>query len=149
MKAYVVTYLDISDRETWGVDSVYFSEKEAEKAVEDRNGSSDGWSYSYTETEVGGELKSSEEEKKPVSGDDIRIQPLTDVINHPSHYTFSQIECIDAIKASLSSDGFTSYLQGNIIKYLWRWRYKNGNEDIDKAKWYMDKLEETVKKDGE
>ena len=37
-------------------------------------------------------------------------------------------------------DGFEYYLQGNIMKYLWRYRYKNGIEDLNKAKWYLDKL---------
>jgi hypothetical protein len=32
------------------------------------------------------------------------------------------------------------YLQGNIMKYLWRYRYKNGTEDLKKARWYLDRL---------
>ena len=66
---------------------------------------------------------------------------MTDNIN-PSHYRDSKIECIDAIKASLSTEGFHGYLKGSIQKYLWRYtkKYENGQEDLLKAQWFMDKL---------
>jgi len=68
----------------------------------------------------------------------------TDMINSPPHYNQAGIECIDAIRAA-TEDGYEYYLQGNIIKYLWRYRYKNGVQDLEKAKWYLEKLiEETV-----
>ena len=62
-----------------------------------------------------------------------------DMVNHPPHYNKNGIETIDAIQAA-TDDGFEYYLQGNIIKYLWRYRYKNGAEDLKKAQWYLDKL---------
>ena len=62
-----------------------------------------------------------------------------DVVNSPTHYNQSGIECIDAIGAALG-DGFEYYLQGNVMKYLWRYRYKNGVEDLKKAEWYHNKL---------
>ena len=48
------------------------------------------------------------------------------MVNHPPHYNQAGIETIDAILGSVTGDGFEYYLQGNIIKYLWRYRYKNG-----------------------
>ena len=60
-----------------------------------------------------------------------------DNVNHPSHYTQGGIECIEAIKASLGTDGFVDYCKGNVIKYLWRWRDKGGVEDIQKAQVYL------------
>ena len=65
-----------------------------------------------------------------------------DVVNSPSHYNQAGIECIEAIAAA-TDDGFEYYLQGNIIKYIWRYRYKNGIEDLKKAQWYINKLIET------
>ena len=65
-----------------------------------------------------------------------------DVVNSPSHYNQAGIECIEAIAAA-TDNGFEYYLQGNIIKYIWRYRYKNGIEDIKKAQWYINKLIET------
>jgi hypothetical protein len=52
-----------------------------------------------------------------------------DMVNHPPHYNKAGIETIDAIRA-MTDDGFEYYLQGNIMKYLWRYRYKNGVEDV-------------------
>lgn len=61
------------------------------------------------------------------------------MVDHPPHYNQSGIECIDAIQA-VTEEGFEFYLQGNILKYLWRYRYKNGVEDLKKAQWYLTKL---------
>ena len=44
-----------------------------------------------------------------------------------------------AIRA-MTDDGYEYYLQGNIMKYLWRYRYKNGVEDLKKAQWYLNEL---------
>ena len=41
---------------------------------------------------------------------------------------------------SVTGDGFEFYLQGNIMKYLCRYPYKNGVEDLEKARWYLNKL---------
>ena len=62
-----------------------------------------------------------------------------DMVNSPVHYNKAGIETIDALEAMLV-DGFDHYLQGNIVKYLWRFRYKNGVEDLRKAQWYLNKL---------
>ena len=61
-----------------------------------------------------------------------------DAVNHPEHYTSGGIECIDAIRASLGNKEFADYCKGNIIKYLWRYRLKNGTEDLKKARVYLD-----------
>ena len=55
-------------------------------------------------------------------------------------------KAIKAIKAMLGS-GFEHYLQGNIMKYLWRYRYKNGAEDLKKAQWYLTELIDVVEND--
>ena len=68
---------------------------------------------------------------------------IMDMVNHPPHYNKSGVECIDAIKA-MTDDGFQYYLQGNIMKYLWRYPYKNGVEDLKKAQWYLSKLIEEL-----
>jgi hypothetical protein len=69
---------------------------------------------------------------------------VIDMVNSPPHYNQTGIECIHAISAA-TSDGFKYYLQGNILKYLWRFDYKDKPiEDLQKAKWYLDKLIEEV-----
>ena len=64
---------------------------------------------------------------------------MSDIVNNPKHYNQAGIECIDAIRAA-TGEGYEHYLQGNIIKYLWRYRYKNGVEDPEKAQWYLKEL---------
>lgn len=64
-----------------------------------------------------------------------------DNVNSPSHYTHGGIECIEAIKASLSAEGFKAYLKGNVQKYIWRYEHKyNPIEDLKKAQWYLNRL---------
>ena len=74
---------------------------------------------------------------------DVMPEDDEDMVNSPAHYNFAGVECIDAIRAA-TDDGFEYYLQGNIMKYLWRYKYKNGSEDLKKAQWYLDKLIEVV-----
>ena len=68
------------------------------------------------------------------------VKSTNDAVQHPSHYTQGGIECIDAIRASMTADGFCDYCKGNIIKYIWRWRDKGGVEDLKKASVYLDWL---------
>ena len=61
-----------------------------------------------------------------------------DPVNHPSHYTSGDIECIEAIEeATKGLDGIEAFCIGNTMKYLWRWKQKNGVEDLKKAEWYL------------
>ena len=62
---------------------------------------------------------------------------MSENVNHPDHYTSGWIECIEAIRASLGNKEFADYCKGNIIKYLWRYRLKNGVEDLKKAAVYL------------
>jgi len=68
-----------------------------------------------------------------------------DNVNRPSHYRKGKVECIDAIK-SATGDGYQFYLQGNVIKYMWRFNHKNGLEDLQKAQWYLSELIKIKKK---
>jgi hypothetical protein len=70
---------------------------------------------------------------------------VKDNVNHPSHYTQGAIECIDAIKeATKGLLGIEAVCTANIIKYVWRWKFKNGVEDLHKARWYLDRLIDEV-----
>ena len=60
-----------------------------------------------------------------------------DNVQQPAHYTTGGIECIHAIKASMSSEEYLGYLKGNAMKYLWRYKHKNGLEDLRKAQIYL------------
>ena len=68
---------------------------------------------------------------------------MDDLVNHPPHYTNSDqgLECIDALRASMSYDEYCGYLKGNVFKYLWRYRHKEKPlQDLRKARWYLDRL---------
>jgi hypothetical protein len=65
------------------------------------------------------------------------------MVNHPPHYTKGGIECIDAIKAALTDEEFRGFCKGTALAYLWREKYKGGDEDISKAGWYIDRLQKS------
>ncbi len=62
-----------------------------------------------------------------------------DKIN-PDHYLVGGIETIDYIQAKLTGQQFMGYLVGNVIKYLSRFEHKAGKEDLQKARWYLNRL---------
>nr|DAS80779.1 MAG TPA: nucelotide kinase [Caudoviricetes sp.] len=65
----------------------------------------------------------------------------SDNVNHPPHYNAGGIECIDALEAATSGlQGIEAFCTANAIKYLWRWKLKNGAEDLQKAVWYINRL---------
>ena len=70
-----------------------------------------------------------------------------DAVNKPSHYQ-GEIECIECIKASMTYEEFKGYLRGNSFKYLWRYNRKNGLEDLQKAQWYLERLQKEINKNG-
>ena len=65
---------------------------------------------------------------------------MTDNVNNPKHYGQGTIECIEYIKDVLTDEELIGYYRGNVAKYLHRWRYKNGVEDLKKARWYLEAL---------
>ena len=68
-------------------------------------------------------------------------QEKSDVVNKPEHYNTGNIECIEAIRESMSPEAYKGYLKGNCLKYLWRYDYKGKpSEDLEKAGWYLNSL---------
>ena len=80
--------------------------------------------------------------------EEIEKEEGTDNVNNPVHYTQGEIECIDAIKASMSAEAFRGFLKGNVIKYAWRYMDKGKPaEDLKKAEWYLKRLIKEVESD--
>lgn len=69
-----------------------------------------------------------------------------DNVNHPGHYCQGGIECIKAIEASMTPEEFQGYCKGNVMKYVWRFREKNGLEDLKKAQVYLGWMIESKEK---
>lgn len=69
------------------------------------------------------------------------LPEVSNMVEHPPHYTAGGIECIDAIMAAVT--GLTpqeAVCVANVIKYTWRFKHKNGKQDLKKAEWYLQRL---------
>lgn len=69
-------------------------------------------------------------------------QAPQDEVNRPAHYQSRKgIETIDAIEAACEDlSGFEGYCTGNALKYLFRWQKKGGKKDLEKSRWYINRL---------
>ena len=69
------------------------------------------------------------------------LQEIKNNVDHPKHYTNGKYECIDIIEdVTKDLTGLEAVCTANVIKYMWRWKLKNGVEDLKKARWYLNKL---------
>ncbi|PKI11024.1 hypothetical protein CW747_02485 [Staphylococcus shinii] len=77
---------------------------------------------------------------KPEQSNDVQQRKRNDTVNHPSHYNYGEIEVIDFIEqVTKHYNPNVAYHIGNAIKYLACSPHKNGKEDIQKAKWYIER----------
>jgi hypothetical protein len=62
-----------------------------------------------------------------------------DPVNHPKHYNNSKAKCSECEKPIECIDvtRHMSFNVGNAMKYLWRFKDKNGVQDLEKAIWYI------------
>jgi len=81
-----------------------------------------------------------------LSKDEGNTLSLKDDVNHPVHYNIGKVEFIEALEAASTKEEFEGYLRGNVLKYVWRFRYKDNVKDLHKAKWYLNKLINEVTK---
>lgn len=68
-----------------------------------------------------------------------------DAVERPAHYASTSIECIDAMVETQGIKAVVDFCVCNAFKYLWRHNSKNGDEDIKKANWYLNKAVELMK----
>ena len=70
----------------------------------------------------------------------VDMQEEQDVVNKPKHYTYGDIEVIDYIEqVTKDYKPELAFAIGNAIKYISRANHKNGKEDLDKARWYLNR----------
>ena len=67
-----------------------------------------------------------------------------DVVERPQHYASTSIECIDAMRETQGDEAVKHFCECNAFKYLWRHNSKNGDEDVRKASWYLNKAVEIM-----
>lgn len=60
---------------------------------------------------------------------------MNEKVDHPKHYQGKGLEAIDVIEAF-----DLNFCEGNVLKYLLRYKNKNGQEDLDKCLWYLNRL---------
>lgn len=57
---------------------------------------------------------------------------------NPDHYkNQTSLECIEAMEIIFGKDAVIDFCRCNAWKYIWRWKNKNGKEDLRKADWYL------------
>lgn len=79
-------------------------------------------------------------ENESIQSNDMQQRKRKDNVNSPSHYNFGDIEVIDFIEqVTQYYNPNVAYHIGNAIKYLARSPHKNGKEDVDKARWYIER----------
>lgn len=97
------------------------------------------WNVTYERLEKIDETDAEEAKAEKMNTD-------KEMVNHPSHYTSGKVECIDAIESATGDlTGIEAVCTANVIKYVWRWKFKNGVEDLEKASWYLNKLIDQIK----
>ena len=67
-----------------------------------------------------------------------------DAVSRPKHYASTSIECIDAMRETQGDEAVKHFCECNAFKYLWRHNSKNGDEDVRKASWYLNKAVEIM-----
>lgn len=73
-----------------------------------------------------------------------------DPVNHPSHYEKQcSLECIDVMMCCFDYDAVFNFCICNAFKYLWRHKFKNGDEDLKKASWYINRAEKIMDDTGD
>lgn len=72
---------------------------------------------------------------------------MADMVNHPPHYiSETGMEVIDVIEAfTFDLKGIEAVCTANALKYICRWKHKNGVQDLEKAQWYIQHLIDHVK----
>ena len=74
---------------------------------------------------------------------------VKDNVEHPNHYETGKFECIDVMQEVIGIEAVKDFCVCNAFKYIYRHRRKNGKEDLEKARWYINKYLELSEKESE
>ena len=94
--------------------------------------------YLADEEEVDGRMERISEEVNEAMN--VKVDPT-----NPDHYkNHTSLECIEAMEIIFGVSAVIDFCVCNAWKYIWRWKNKNGAEDLDKAKWYIERARELI-----
>ena len=75
---------------------------------------------------------------------------MADNVNHPSHYAdHCSLECYKVMRLTYGPYHYFYYCLQNAFKYMWRYKFKNGEEDLAKAEWYLNSANEILNRSTE
>lgn len=94
-----------------------------------------------TEPQMDSLLKAAGFLMEPVEAEAVE-EPQNDIVNHPSHYCHGGMECIDEMVMLFGKETVKHFCLCNAWKYRKRAMFKNGQEDMDKSDWYINKYRE-------
>lgn len=108
----------------------------------------------FPELLVGITAQELEEAKVPhtrvASREEPEDEPIVDLVNSPPHYADRAYEVIDVLQDSMTTEMFAGYLEGNVLKYIMRYKKKGKPlQDLEKAVWYLDRLVKLVQLEEE
>jgi len=70
----------------------------------------------------------------------MKVNISDEMVHSPAHYTSGDIECITYLEDNLGAEGFSYFCEGNVKKYMHRFRQKGELQDLEKARWYLNRL---------
>lgn len=81
---------------------------------------------------------------EPLEDEVVTTPTKPDMVNHPPHYTNGGMECIDEMILTFGKEAVMNFCICNAWKYRARALYKNGEEDMQKSHWYINKYKELL-----
>lgn len=81
---------------------------------------------------------------EPLDDEVVNTQTEPDMVNHPPHYTNGGMECIDEMILVFGKEAVANFCICNAWKYRYRAITKNGEEDMQKSHWYINKYKELL-----
>lgn len=68
------------------------------------------------------------------------LEDNKDLINEPQHYCTGKFECIDVMQEVFGVEAVQNFCLCNVFKYVYRYKRKNGKQDLKKAQFYINKF---------
>ena len=96
------------------------------------------------------EVTLNKNQQEVIIGDMNNENKKVDMVSHPPHYEGStSLECIECMRLIFGDKAVFYFCLCNAFKYMWRYKNKNGEEDVNKTQWYLDYVGHEIEVNGE